>query len=86
MKRAILKAIEVLVIISGVVFFFTPLHTATQIVILGASIVVFLLCVTIASRLDDNNTGYWPQQANWTEGHNNAQSSGPQATDQHHLE
>jgi hypothetical protein len=50
-------------------FVFCPLSRVTQILVLVASIVVFLICHTVLTRWDEAYadkyacTGYWPSKA-----------------------
>ena len=59
-KQVVLRITKALAMIAAIVFWFTPFHTATQVLIFVTSIVVFLVCLAISVKLDDKNTGYWP--------------------------
>ena len=58
-----------------VVFVFCPLSTVTQILVFVASIVVFLICHSVLTDLDEayadkyGPTGYWPSKPiDWRSG------------------
>jgi len=52
--------------IAAVVFIFCPLSTGTQVLAFAGSIVVFLICHSLLTNLDENyidehiKNGYWP--------------------------
>ena len=62
MKRIVLGITKALAAIAAIVFWFMPLHTTTQVLAFAASIVVLLICFAVSSNLDEEKTGYWPDQ------------------------
>ncbi len=61
-KRIALRVTKVAAGIAAIVFWFTPLRTATQVLAFVASIVVLLICLGISGKFDDESTGYWPDK------------------------
>ena len=66
MKRIVVTVVRVVAGIAAVVFIFCPLSTGAQILAFVGSIVVFLICHSVLSNLDENyidehiKNGYWP--------------------------
>jgi hypothetical protein len=66
LKRTIVMLARGLAGVAAVVFWLCPLRTGTQILLFVASIVLFLICHSVLSNLDDNyidkhlKDGYWP--------------------------
>ena len=66
MRRIIVTVVKVIAGIAAVVFIFCPLSTGTQILAFVGSVVVFLICHSVLSNLDENyidehiKNGYWP--------------------------
>jgi hypothetical protein len=66
MKRMVVTVVKGIAGTAAVVFIFCPLSTGTQILAFVGSIVVFLICHTVLSNLDENyidghlKNGYWP--------------------------
>jgi hypothetical protein len=66
MKRIVVTIVKGIAGTAAVVFIFFPLSTGTQILAFVGSIVVFLICHTVLSNLDENyvdehlKNGYWP--------------------------
>ena len=79
MKRILLNIVKAIAGLAAVVFWFSPLGTATQLLIFLASIAVMLICFAVSSTLDDQaNTGYWPDKPiGWS-----APGSAPSANDE----
>jgi hypothetical protein len=66
MKRIVVTVVKGIAGIAAVVFIFCPLSTGTQILAFVGSIVVFLICHSVLTNLDENyidkhmKTGNWP--------------------------
>src|SRR6266851_26510 len=66
MKRIVVTVVRVVAGIAAVVFIFCPLSTGTQILAFVGSVVVFLICHSVLSNLDENyidehiKNVYWP--------------------------
>ncbi len=58
----VLKVTEVAAGIAAVVFVFTPVSTALQVLLFAAAIIVFVICVVINRKLKRENVGYWPDK------------------------
>jgi hypothetical protein len=62
MRGATLAIVKVIAGLAAVVFLILPLSTGTQVLAFVASIVVLLICFGVSSKLDDDNTGFWPKK------------------------
>jgi hypothetical protein len=66
MKRLVTTVVKGIAGIAAVVFIFCPLSTGTQILAFVGSIVVFLICHSVLTNLDEGyldehiKNGYWP--------------------------
>ena len=66
MKRIVVTVVKGIAGIAAVVFIFCPLSTGTQSLAFVVSIVVFLICHSVLTNLDETyidehmKNGYWP--------------------------
>ena len=60
MKRLAIRLLKVISGIAGLLFLFLPGHSTSQLLALGVCAVVFFISLAVAGNLDDENTGYWP--------------------------
>ena len=81
--RVVLNSVKVMAAIAGLVFWFCPLSSSTQILIFVASLIVLFICAMITHNLDDTQSGYWPPRpsdvlprAKKSEAHKNAPGDG----------
>lgn len=63
-KHFVLNVTKVAAGIAGVVFWLMPLRTGTQVILCFGSFAIMLICAVVASHLNDENTGYWPNKPN----------------------
>jgi hypothetical protein len=66
MKRIVVRVVKGIAGIAAVVFVLCPLSTGTQILAFVGSILVFVICHSVLTNLDENyidehmKNGYWP--------------------------
>ncbi len=61
-KHILLNAVKIIAGIAAVVFLLAPVSRVIGMLLFIVAIVVLIVCSAISSKLDDKNTGYWPDE------------------------
>jgi len=62
LKRVLLQAIKMAMVLAVVVFVITPAIPRGKFLLLVGSVILFLICLFLLKNLDGENSPWWPEK------------------------